>query len=180
MSQLPVEVLSEEEAQRLVAQPDPEDVFGLRDAAILSVLYYAAATASEVATLDIDDVDLLSGELRFRTEEGRPRRVPLEQPLTDVLDRYLGEARKLLLAHGGVISDHQLPAVFVTNKGHRVHVQDIRQLLGAHSKAAGIATPVNYNTLRLSRAWHMREAGEAPEKIQRMLGAPSRSGRRVI
>jgi len=180
MRQLPVEVLPEEETQRLISEPDLEDVFGLRDAAVLSMLYYAAATAGEIANLDIDDIDLRAGEVRFRTEEGPPRRAPLEPPLAEVLSRYLDESRKLLLAHGGVTTEQELPALFVTNRGHRVHVRDIRQVLGAHSKAAGVEAPVNYNTLRLSRAWHMREAGESPEKIQRLLGAPSRSGRRVV
>ena len=46
MSQLPVEILSEEEVQRLIAHPGAADIFGLRDAAILSMLYYAAATAA--------------------------------------------------------------------------------------------------------------------------------------
>ncbi len=180
MSQTPVEVLSEVEVERLIGHLDPSDICELRDAAILAALYYAAATAGEVATLDIKDVDRTAGELRFRTEEGRRRRVPLEGALAEILDRYLAESRTLLLAHGGMTGADELPAVFVTNKGHRIHVQDVRQILGARSKASGITTPVNYNTLRLSRAWHMREAGESPEKIQRMLGAPSRSGRRVV
>ena len=180
MSKLPVEVLSVEEVERLIADPDTEDVFGLRDAAILASLYYGAATASELANLNVRDIDRDVGELRFRTEEGRLRRVECEEPLAGILNRYLEESRRLLMAHGGVTSDGDMPAAFVTNRGHRIHVQDIRQILGAHSKTAGISTPVNYNTLRLSRAWHMREAGEPPEKIQRLLGAPSRSGRRMV
>jgi site-specific recombinase XerD len=180
MTQLPVEVLSEEEAARLIAQPDRDDVHELRDAAILSVLYYAAATASEITDLDIGDVDREGAEIRFRGEQRRPRRVPLEGPLAEILERYLEQSRRLLLAHGGVTGDDELPAMFVTNKGHRVHVRDIRQILGTHSKAAGLKAAVNYSTLRLSRAWHLREAGEAPEKIQRMLGASGRSGRRVV
>ena len=180
MSKLPVEVLSVEEVERLIAHPDTEDVFGLRDAAILASLYYGAATASELAHLDIRDIDREAGELRFRTEEGRLRRVPYEGPLVEILDVYFEESRRLLMAHGGVTSDKDMPAVFVTNKGHRIHVQDVRQILGAHSKAAGITMAVNYNTLRLSRAWHMREAGEPPEKIQRLLGTASRSGRHLV
>ena len=180
MSQLPVEVLSEQEVQRLIAHPDADDVFGLRDAAILSALYYAAATAGEIANLDIADIDRDAGTLRLRPDSGRPRRVAIEGPLAEVLDRYFEDSRKVLLAHGGVTGYATLPAVFVTNKGHRVHMQDIRQILGAHAKGAGIEAPVNYSTLRLSRAWHLREAGEAPEKIQRMLGASSRSGRHVV
>ena len=48
MTQLPVEVLSQDDVRRLIADPDADDIFGLRDAAILSVLYYAAATAGEI------------------------------------------------------------------------------------------------------------------------------------
>jgi site-specific recombinase XerD len=97
-----------------------------------------------------------------------------------MLNHYLEESRKRLLAHGGGIDAGALRPVFVTNKGHRVGVQDIRQILGAHGKGAGVEASVNYNTLRLSRAWHLREAGESPEKIQRMLGASGRSGRRLV
>ncbi len=180
MTQLPVEVLSPEEVRRLIADADTDDIFGLRDAAILSALYYAAATAGEIAGLDLSDFDRQRGTLRLRSDDGTLRRVPVEEPLAAILDRYLEGSRKLLLAHGGVTQGAGPPAVFLTNKGHRVHVQDIRQILGGHSKAMGIKSTVNYNTLRLSRAWHLREEGEAPEKIQRLLGTASRSGRRVI
>lgn len=180
MTQLPVEILSEEEVERLLADPDRGNLIGLRDAAILSALYYAVATASEVANLDVADFDRRGGTLRLRTEEGKPRRVHLEEPLVEVLERYLEESRRPLLAHTGATDDEQSPAAFLTSKGSRIHVQDIRQILGGHSKAAGITSPVNYSTLRLSRAWHLREAGESPETIQRLLGTASRSGRRVV
>ena len=180
MSQLPVEILSEEEVQRLIAHPDAADIFGLRDAAILSVLYYAAATAAEVTTLNIADIDWNDGILRLRPDLGRPRQVLIEESLAAMLNHYLEESRKRLLAHGGGIDAGALRPVFVTNKGHRVGVQDIRQILGAHGKGADVEASVNYNTLRLSRAWHLREAGESPEKIQRMLGASGRSGRRLV
>ena len=180
MTQLPVEVLSPDEVRRLIANADDNDSFGLRDAAILSALYYGAATAGEIAGLDLSDLDRRRATLRLRSDDGKLRRVPLEEPLAAILDRYLEGSRKLLLAHGGLTEGAGPPALFLTNKGHRVHVQDIRQILGTHSKAMGIKSTVNYNTLRLSRAWHLREQGEAPEKIQRLLGAASRSGRSVV
>lgn len=180
MSQVPVEVLSRQDVERLIAHPDRGDIFGLRDAAILATLYYAAATASEVANLDLRDLDIAAREVRFQAEEGRLRKAPLEPELVEILECYLGEARRLLMAQGGLTDDSEMPAVFITNRGHRIHVQDIRQILGAHSKAVGIEKAVNYNTLRLSRAWHLREDGESPEVIQRLLGTSSRSGRRVV
>ena len=180
MAQLPVEVLSTEDVERLIAHPDADDIHGIRDTAILATLYYAAATASELANLDIADVNREECEVRFRNEAGRRRRVPLEGPFAEILEHYLTDSRRLLIAHGGATDDEEMPAVFVTNRGHRVHVQDVRQILGAHSKASGLKSSVNFNTLRLSRAWHMREAGEAPEVIQHLLGTPSRSGRRTV
>jgi integrase/recombinase XerD len=180
MTQLPVEVLSHDEVRRLIAAPDTNDICGLRDAAILSALYYAAATAGEIAGLDVSDFDRPRGTLRLRSYDGKPRRVLVAEPLAEILDRYLEGSRKPLLGHAGVTHEAEPTAVFLTNRGHRIHVQDIRQILGGHSKAVAIKSTVNYNTLRLSRAWHLREEGESPENIQRLLGAESRSGRRVV
>lgn len=180
MTQLPVEILSEDEVERLLADPDRSNVIGLRDAAILSTLYYAAATAGEIANLDVADFNRRRATLRLRPEEGRPRRVHVEDLLAEVLERYFEESRRPLVAQTGASDSEQPPAAFLTNKGSRIHVQDIRQILGGHSKAARITSPVNYNTLRLSRAWHLRVAGESPETIQRLLGTASRSGRRVV
>ena len=180
MSKTPVEVLSPEEVELLIAHPTSDDVVGLRDTAILAMLYFAAATAGEVSGLDLSDIRRRARSLRFRAGEGRERRAPLEKRLARVLAQYVKESRPLLLAQGGVTDARKVPAVFITNRGHRIHVRDIRQLLGSHSKAASIETPVNTNTLRLSRAWHLREQGVSPEAIQRLLGMSSRSGRRVV
>jgi site-specific recombinase XerD len=180
MAKVPVDVLSSEDVERLLSHPPIDDVFGLRDAAILATLYFAAANANEVAALDVADIRRKARSVRFRGEGIPERRVPLDRKLAKVLTRYLKESRPLLLAQGGVTDARKMPAVFITNRGHRIHVRDIRQILGSHSKALGITTPVNYNTLRLSRAWHLREQGVAPEAIQRLLGAESRTGRRVV
>jgi site-specific recombinase XerD len=180
MAKLPVDVLSPGEVERLLCDPDPDDIFGLRDAAILATLYYAAATASEVSNLDVGDIRRKARSLRFRGDGGHDRLVHLDKHLARLLTRYLKESRPLLLAQGGVTDARKMRAAFITNRGHRIHVRDIRQMLGAHSKAVGIETTVNYNTLRLSRAWHLRQQGVSPEAIQRLLGAESRSGRRVV
>ena len=180
MSKVPVEVLSPEEVERLMAHPSSDDVVGLRDTAIFATLYFAAANASEVAGLDVGDIRRRARSIRFRAGAGQERRVSLEKPLARALDRYMKRSRSLLLAQSGVTDARKVPAVFITNRGHRIHVRDIRQLLGSHSKAVGIEMAVNTNTLRLSRAWHLREKGVSPEAIQRLLGSSSRSGRNVV
>lgn len=175
---VPVEVLSQDEIERLLTHPDQEDVLGLRDAAVLATLYYAAATAGEVASLDRGDVQLRRGHLVLRADDGGRRRVPMEPPLIDLLTRYRDKSRRLILVQGG--EEHETDAFFLGSRPQRIRVQDIRQLLGTHVKGASIETEANLNTLRLSRAWHLRQEGRSPESIQRFLGATSRSGRRVI
>lgn len=176
---VPVEVLSKEEVERLLGHPDPEDVLGLRDAAVLATLYYAAATAGEVASLNLDDVQWRREHLVLRADDGGRRRVPLEPELLELLTRYRDKSRRLILVQGGT-EEIEAEAFFLGSRPQRIRVQDIRQLLGSHVKGAGITSEPNLNTLRLSRAWHLREQGRSPESIQRFLGATSRSGRRVI
>ncbi len=176
--QVPVEVLSQEDVERLLEVPDRSEPHGLRDLAVLSMLYYAAATAGEVANLDVAHVQLKRKSLLLHGDGGVRRRVTMDAPLREVLSEYKRKARKMMLALAGVVDDPK--AFFLANKPHRMSVQDLRQILGANVKAAGIGGTVNLNTLRLSRAWHLREQGRSPEAIQRLLGTPSRSGRNVI
>ena len=85
----------------------------------------------------------------------------------------------MLLAQTGS-GAHTTQAYFLGNRAQRIQLLEVRQILGSNAKAADITAGISLVTLRLSRAWHLREAGMEPEKIQRFLGAESRSGRRVI
>jgi len=177
--QVPVEVLSQEDVDRLLAHPDLDDVLGLRDAALMATLYYGAATAVQVAGLNLGDVEFRRGQLWLRGETGTRHRVAIQEPLAGLLQRYKTDSRRLILVQAGS-GEQQTQALFLGNRPHRIRVQDIRQILGANVKAAGVPGHVNLSTLRLSRAWHLREQGASPESIQRLLGATSRSGRNVI
>ncbi len=177
--QVPVEVLSKEDVERLLGHPDREDIVGLRDAALLATLYYAGATAVEVASMNLGDVQLRRSQLLLRGEDAARRWVSLDEPLASLLRRYQSESRRLVLVQSGG-GEQGTQAVFLGNRPQRIRVQDVRQILGANVKGAGIQGHVNPNTLRLSRAWHLREEGVSPESIQRFLGATSRSGRPVI
>ncbi len=177
--QMPVEVLSPEDVEQLLAHPNVQDMLGLRDAALLATLYYAAATSGQVAAFNLSDLQVRRRQIVLRTDDGGTRTVQLADPLADLLERYKRDSRRLILAHGGS-SEQQSKALFLGNRAQRIRVQDVRQILGTNVKAAGIKATVNLNTLRLSRAWHLRQEGMSPESIQRFLGATSRSGRPVI
>ena len=175
---VPVQVLSAEEVERLLAHGDRDDPLGLRDVAVLATMFYAAATALEVSNLNLGDLQTRRQQIVLRGSDGM-RRVDLDTELAQLLDVYKHSARRFILAQHGS-NEQQTQALFVGNRPRRIRVQEVRQILGANVKAAGIGTGVNVNTLRLSRAWHLREAGRSPESIQRFLGATSRSGRNVI
>jgi len=175
----PVQILSVDEVERLLAVPDRDDVHGLRDVAVLATLYYAGANALEITNLNLGDVERRRRQIVLRGEGRTRHRVTLELELAELLDVYKSDARRLLLAHAGS-GAQTTQAYFLGNRAQRIQLLEVRQLLGANAKAAGITADVNLVTLRLSRAWHLGEAGMAPEKIQRFLGAESRSGRRVI
>ena len=175
----PVEILSVDDVERLLAAPDRDDVHGLRDAAVLATLYYAGANALEVTNLNLGDVERRRRQIVLRGEGRTRHRVMLELELAELLDAYKDEARRLMLAQAGT-GAQTTQAYFLGNRAQRIQLSEVRQILGSNAKAAGITSDVNLVTLRLSRAWHLREAGMAPEKIQRFLGAESRSGRRVI
>ena len=175
---VPVQVLSTEEVKCLLAHGDRDDRFGLRDVAVLATMFYAAATAIEISNLNLGDLQLRRQQIILRGGDGM-RRIDLEPELGQIVDAYKHSARRLILAQHGS-DEQQTQALFLGNRPRRIRVQEVRQILGASVKGAGISTAVNVNTLRLSRAWHLREAGRSPESIQRFLGATSRSGRNVI
>lgn len=177
--QTPVEVLSQADVERLLAAPDRADVHGLRDAAVLATMYYAGANAREVTNLNLGDIERRRQQIMLRGDAGAKHRVKIAAELGEILSAYRDRSRRLLLAHLPAEAQ-KIDAYFLGNKGQRLRVQEVRQILGANLKAAGITATVNFNTLRLSRAWHLREAGVEPGRIQRFLGAEGRSGRRVI
>lgn len=142
-------------------------------------MYYAAATAIEIANLDLGDVGVRRQRLVLRGEGGSRRSLELEPELAAILEQYMSGSRRLILAQSGGNAG-VTRALFLGNRPQRIRVQDVRQILGSNVKGAGLTAEVNLNTLRLSRAWHLREEGRSPESIQRFLGATSRSGRNVI
>jgi site-specific recombinase XerD len=175
----PVQILSADEVERLLTTPDRDDIHGLRDAAVLATLYYAGANALEITNLNLGDVESRRKQILLRGEGRTRHRVMLEPELGELLSNYKDDARRLLLAQTGS-GTQTTQAFFLGNRAQRIQLSEVRQILGANVKAAGIETDVTLVTPRLSRAWHLRESGRSPESIQRFLGAESRSGRRVI
>lgn len=163
--QLP-RVLRIDEVDRLVVTPDPETPVGLRDRALLELLYASGARVSEVTGLDLTALDLPQGLVRLFGKGRKERLVPLGEPSVDTLRDYLGRARPRLAA--GATTD----AVLLNTRGDRLGPRDARTAVQRAAQVAGLGH-VTPHTLRHSFATHLLEAGADIRVVQELLGHAS-------
>ena len=156
------DVLSLAEVEALLAAPDQTTRLGLRDAAMLELLYATGLRVSELCRLSLDEVDFDRGFVRTTGKGRKTRLVPFGQAAEQVLRRYCTEARPLL-ARGG-------PALFPTRRGVAMTRQGFWKLLRAHARRAGIEKPIAPHTLRHSFATHLLQRGADLRAVQAMLG----------
>jgi integrase/recombinase XerD len=159
--------LSVEEVTRLLEDPDRETPAGIRDAAILELLYGSGVRISELVGLDIDDVDLEVGAVRVLGKGGKERDVPLGRWGREALGAYLTRVRPAFA------SRKSGAAMFLNQRGGRLTRQSCARLLEAHASAAGLARPVTPHTLRHSFATHLLEGGADVRVVQELLGHAS-------
>lgn len=161
------EVLSPEEVERLLAAPDPATPTGLRDKALLELLYATGLRVSEVVGLDLDDIDLQSGTLRCVGKGNKERLLPLYQRVLNILRDYLTVARPYFQA-----SEHE-QAFFLNRRGQRLTRQGLWLIIKQYVDKVGIQGEVTPHTLRHSFATHMLRGGAGLREIQQMLGHAS-------
>ncbi len=157
-------VLSQDEVARLLASPLTGDPTGIRDKAMLEVLYAAGLRVSELVTLRLTDVDLEVGYVRCQGKGSKERVVPLGAEAQRWVRRYLASARPRL-AKG-----RTSPALFLSRLGRPLTRQGFWKLLRAYARAAGIGRRVTPHTLRHSFATHLLERGADLRAVQMMLG----------
>ena len=161
--QLP-EVLTLDEVERLLAAPDLGTPRGLRDGAMIELLYATGLRVSELCGLQLADVNLDAGYLSTMGKGRKQRLVPFGEKARERLQRYLAEARPVLL-RGRV-----RPVLFVTGRGAGMTRQGFWKLLGRHALAADIRKPISPHKLRHSFATHLLERGADLRALQAMLG----------
>lgn len=158
------DTLSEEEVETLLAAPAVDTPLGLRDRSMLETLYSCGTRVSELVGLRIDQVNLRAGCLRLLGKGGKERLVPLGELGVDWLERYLVEARPLLL---GVGESH---AVYVTRRGSALTRQAFWQALKRYARLADIDKPLSPHTLRHAFATHLLNHGADLRAVQMLLG----------
>lgn len=158
------EVLSQDEVGHLLAAPLTSNHSGIRDKAMLEVLYAAGLRVSELVALRLSDVDLEVGYVRCRGKGSKERVVPLGAEAQTWARRYLASARPVL-ARGQSSS-----ALFLNRFGRPLTRQGFWKLLRAYGRTAGIGRRVTPHTLRHSFATHLLERGADLRAVQMMLG----------
>jgi integrase/recombinase XerD len=156
--------LSESQVEALLGAPDTRTPRGLRDRAMLEVLYATGLRVSELVGLELARIDHVTGIVRVMGKGGRERLVPLGEWALEWLARYLVESRPVMLDQR--LSDF----VFLTARGGPMTRQAFWHLLKRHAANAGINTALSPHTLRHAFATHLINHGADLRSVQMLLG----------
>lgn len=157
------DVISVEAAARLLDQPFPRTPSGLRDRAILEILYGCGLRASELCGLDLRSVVLDEALLRVHGKGEKERVVPVMGTAAAALSAYLGQGR------GGLVGRRATQAVFLNVRGGRLSRQSVHAIVERYGRMAGIEG-LHPHTLRHSYATHLLEGGADLRAVQELLG----------
>jgi integrase/recombinase XerD len=160
---------SEGEVEALLAAPDLTVPEGLRDKAMLELLYATGLRVSELVGLGVDEVNLRQGAVRVRGKGGKDRLVPLGDEAQHWLGRWLAGPRAELLAR------RASPALFVTRRGSGMTRQAFWLRIKRLAAVAGIARPISPHGLRHAFATHLLNHGADLRAVQLLLGHASLS-----
>ena len=153
------------EVERLLALPATATKLGLRDRAILELMYASGLRISEVAGLTLNELNLDAGFLRTTGKGNKERIVPVGKTAAEWLRRYLAEARPFLGR-----DNRRESQVFLSTRGGRLSTKTIWHLVKKYARAACIAKNIKPHTLRHSFATHLLNNGGDLRVIQEMLG----------
>jgi integrase/recombinase XerD len=161
------DVLSPDDVTRILDVPPTDEPAGIRDRAILELLYACGLRVSELVGLDTDRVDLPNLAVRVIGKGNKERRVPMGEEARDRLHRYISGPRSEWTAK------RPTSAVFVSSRGRRLARESVWRLVRRWAEAAGVPRRVTPHTFRHSFATHLLEGGADLRVVQALLGHAS-------
>ncbi len=162
-------VLGEGEVGALVETPTTDDAYGVRDRAILELLYAAGVRVAELVSLNVGAVDLVEGRAVVRGKGKKERVVLLGVPAITALRGYLQSARPALAKTAAE------PALFLNRDGTRLSARAVQIIVHRAGAAAGLSTAIHPHMLRHSFATHLLDGGADLRVVQELLGHSSAS-----
>lgn len=158
-------VLTVDEVERLLEAPECGSPNGMRDKAMLELLYATGIRVSELISLDVADVDMGMGFVRCKGSGSRERIVPLGRIAAQWLESYIRTMRPQLLRHG-----REQEALFINHHGSRLTRQGFWKIMKRYASESGTDKVITPHTLRHSFATHLLENGADLKSVQEMLG----------
>ena len=158
------EILTVGDIEQIIAQVKAEKPLGLRDRAMLEILYATGLRVSELVHLSVHDVDLEVGYLRTKGKGSKERIVPIGRAAIRALKDYLQGSRQVSAAKA------EGQTLFLGRAGRGITRQGFWKLLRRYASAAGIRKKISPHTLRHSFATHLLEGGADLRSVQSMLG----------
>jgi integrase/recombinase XerC len=160
--------LTVDEIYALLEAPDTKTEPGLRDVAILELLYATGIRVGEMAGIDLDDIDWEGRALRVLGKGKKERMIPIHLRAIGVLKGYLPVREKWLENRRSVLRDRQ--ALFINQRGGRLTERSVRRILDGSLRVSGIGKKIGPHGLRHSFATHLLDAGADLRSIQELLG----------
>jgi len=164
--------LSVDEAFSLTGAEFKDDVFGLRDKAIIELLYSSGIRVSELTGLNVDDIDWNSSLVKIRGKGKKERIIPVGGPALKALKNYVRKRDELLKKN---LTNDINPPFFLNKSGTRITTRSVGRLLDKYVLLSGINKKIGPHVLRHTFATHLLDGGADLRIIQELLGHESLS-----
>ncbi len=157
-------IKNRDEVDRLLAIPAADEPIGLRDRAMMELVYASGLRATELVSVRLTDLELNLGVIRVTGKGNKQRLVPMGSSAQQGISKYLEQGRPAIL------KGRATPYLFVTSRGGRMTRQSFWKIIKKHGKAAGLFHHLSPHVLRHSFATHLVEGGADLRSVQVMLG----------
>jgi len=165
--------LTTEEIERLLKAPDLSKPVGQRDRALLELLYASGLRVSELVSLNLEQIDLDTREIRVRGKGAKERIVLMGRPAAEALSAYLTQGRTNLLG------EKKNRALFLNRYGERLTERMVQKILEDYTRLAGIGKKVHPHMLRHTFATHLLDGGADLRVVQELLGHANLSSTQI-
>ncbi len=161
------EFMSINDTETLLNIPDLNTLLGIRDSAMMETLYSTGMRVSELAGLDVSDVDFSGGVVKVKGKGKKERLLPIGNHALNAIQTYIDKRNS---DSSRRVSSRNSKALFLNNRGGRLTERSVARMLEKYVKKAGMNTKISPHTFRHSFATHLLDRGADLRSVQELLG----------